>query len=195
MKHAQYQTFTNPLGQTGRLLQAAINSQHPASVAAKIIVPFMRTPVNLLQIRRRAHAVRALVGRSAQQPDGRNGSAARDTQIAWLDLGTAVATSVVALAASTDMFPRSPGRGHRIRPKRRRCQAGWEPYSFGSAISTTAMPDGPVGDNHRHNRRSSSKRVKAGRLTTPRRRKLPGWQCSRSARTRWESSHCAGSRT
>lgn len=46
----RYQTFTNPLGETGRKFQNLRNSDNPAiALTARLIMPFVRTPVNVIK--------------------------------------------------------------------------------------------------------------------------------------------------
>jgi hypothetical protein len=122
-KNAVYQTFQKQLGPTGRAIQQFANS-HPL---AKIVVPFIRTPTNLIKYA----GERTPLGLFSQEVranlSGVNGAAARDTQIARMAMGTAVGVSVMALAAQgliTGGGPSDPKERATLR------LTGWQPYSL-----------------------------------------------------------------
>jgi hypothetical protein len=94
-KHAEYVTFQTPLGPAG---QAFMNWRNKTP-GAYIFAPFVKTPTNILK-----YAMERTPAGVAMKPVrdnlmGRNGVAARDTQIARLGLGTAAATAIASWAA------------------------------------------------------------------------------------------------
>jgi hypothetical protein len=124
--HAAYQTFSNPLGPFGSRVQTAINQ----SVLAKVIVPFMRTPINLVKYAAERTPFGLLSREMRDNLTGKNGAIAQDTQLARLALGSAVMISVAGLASSTDMFPSITGAGPADPDANAKLrQTGWQPYS------------------------------------------------------------------
>ena len=121
--NAEYQTFTKPLGKTGRSVQAFFNG-HPA---LKVIVPFIRTPVNIIKYAGErtslsvfSKEVRAVMG-------GSKGEAAAAQQYSRLLMGSAISTATIAFVAEgkitgagpTDTAERAVLYG-----------SGWQPYSI-----------------------------------------------------------------
>ena len=121
-KVADYQTFQNQLGKVGRAISAFSNS-HPL---AKMVVPFVRTPLNLLKYAGERSPL-AILGQEARDNlAGKNGAAARDTQIARIALGTFVGITAFQMASSGQIT----GGGPADKAKRAVMMAnGWQPYS------------------------------------------------------------------
>jgi GNAT superfamily N-acetyltransferase len=122
-KNAEYQTFTNSLGPTGRAIQNFANSHF----LAKFLVPFIRTPVNLLKFAGERSPLAPLsknIRATLTGPD----TIARDTQIARMALGTAqsIAVAYAGLALVNSITGGGPSD-----PKQRAAlrMSGWQPYS------------------------------------------------------------------
>jgi hypothetical protein len=119
---ADYQTFQTPLGKVGRSVQNFANSH----LLAKFIVPFVRTPINLLKYA----GERTPLGFFAQEVrdnlSGKNGNVARDTQIARITLGTMAGIAAFEMAANGYIT----GGGPVDKGKKSLMQAdGWQDYS------------------------------------------------------------------
>ena len=118
---SRYQTFTNELGKAGQSLQKAIN----AMPALRFIVPFVRTPSNILKF---AFERTPLAPLSKQvRADIIAGGARRDLALAKITMGSMVMAIAGAMAADG----RITGGG----PSNRKMRAlmrnkGWQPYSF-----------------------------------------------------------------
>ncbi len=123
VKAAEYQTFTNSLGPTGRAAQALSNS-HPL---LKFVMPFIRTPTNILKYAGERTPLGLLSKEIRDNLSGANGTAARDTQWARLALGTTVATAAawhVMQGNITGSGPSNQGEKATLR------LTGWQPYSL-----------------------------------------------------------------
>jgi len=104
---SHYQTFTNELGRVGQWMQRASN----AAPAMKIVIPFMRTPVNLVK-RASERGPLAILMPSFRQAI-KAGGAQRDMALARMSLGSAVASVVawqVAQGNITAEGPAHPGQ-------------------------------------------------------------------------------------
>lgn len=122
-KNAEYQTFTNSLGPTGRAIQNFANS-HPL---AKFVVPFIRTPINILKYAGERTPLGLLSREVRDNISGKNGTRARDTQMARMALGTTIVVATTALAAQglmTGGGPSDPAQRALLR------STGWQPYSI-----------------------------------------------------------------
>ncbi len=121
MKAAAYATFTDALtGKVGRSLQQVSNS-HPIMRA---IVPFVRTPLNVLGYGLERTPLAPLV--PGWRADLMAGGARRDLAIAKTVLGTAVGATIASLTVSGNIT------GGMVRnPKQRALMrdTGWQPYS------------------------------------------------------------------
>lgn len=97
-KAERYQTFTTELGPTGRAVQQFANS----NIATKFTIPFVRVPVNMGKY---SVIERTPLGLFTQEVrsnlSGRNGSIARDRQLARLTIGAAVGATMVNLVAQS----------------------------------------------------------------------------------------------
>lgn len=121
-KNAAYQTFTNPLGSLGRSVQTLSNA-HPV---AKFIIPFVRTPVNILKYAGERTPLGLLSEGIRDNLTGKNGTIARDTQLARLAMGSTMGLAAFSLAAQglmTGGGPSDPGEKAFLRT------TGWQPYS------------------------------------------------------------------
>lgn len=121
--NAEYQTFTNPLGPTGKAIQTFANS-HPL---AKFIVPFLRTPINIVKYAGERTPLGLISREIRENLSGKNGTIARDTQIARLGLGTSLAAATVGLAAQGLITGGGPSDNAQKALMR---AAGWQPYSI-----------------------------------------------------------------
>jgi hypothetical protein len=119
---ADYQTFQTPLGKVGRSIQAFSNSH----VLAKFIVPFVRTPVNLLKYAGERTPLGLFSEEVRNNLSGKNGAVARDTQIARITLGTMIGVAAFEMASQGLIT----GGGPKDSNKRAVMQAdGWQDYS------------------------------------------------------------------
>lgn len=120
---ALYQTFQNKLGPIGR----GIMNLREAIPLGWVIVPFIRTPANILKYAAERTPLGLAMKPVRDNLMGKNGNVARDTQMARLFLGTAVMTAVVAgvLAGGiTGGGPDDPDEQRMLR------ETGWQPYSI-----------------------------------------------------------------
>lgn len=122
-EQAEYQTFTNPLGATGQALQ---NLQQ-SNKATRVILTFIRTPVNIAKYTVRDRTVLGLASKEIRDNLASKDPIVRDTQIARLALGTAVSVTAVGLAARGLITGGGPKD-----PKERAAlyATGWQPYSM-----------------------------------------------------------------
>lgn len=121
-KNAAYQTFTNPLGPLGRAVQTLSNA-HPV---AKFIIPFVRTPVNILKYAGERTPLGLLSEGIRDNLTGKNGTIARDTQLARLAMGSTMGLAAFSLATQglmTGGGPSDPAQKAFLRT------TGWQPYS------------------------------------------------------------------
>ncbi len=119
---AEYQTFTNQLGRTGQAMLSFVNSH----AAAKVFVPFLRTPINLLKY----SVERTPLGLASNEVRARLQSdipAVRDTQLARMALGSMVLIGSGWLALQGLISDGGPKSGGELETKR---NTGWLPYSF-----------------------------------------------------------------
>ncbi|MFZ5791861.1 MAG: hypothetical protein ACOY3L_14310 [Pseudomonadota bacterium] len=119
---AQYQTFQSELGDFGKSVQRLANS-HPL---VKIVVPFVRTPFNLLKYAQARSPLGIFSKELRDTMAGKYGSVARDTAQARVILGTGIAVTAITLAAKgliTGSGPKDP------RQRALLYATGWQPYS------------------------------------------------------------------
>lgn len=118
---ARYQTYTNPLGEGGRMFQAALNK----IPGARIIVPFFRTPVNILKFSiERTPLAPAM---ASVRADIMAGGARRDLALARIGLGSSIMAVTGAAAAAGQITGAGPSdKDMRDILKRK----GWQPYSL-----------------------------------------------------------------
>lgn len=122
-ENAQYQTFTNSLGPTGRALQNLANS----NFLLKNIIPFVRTPVNILKYAGERTPFGLLSKEIRSNLSGINGEIARDSQMARMAIGTTISAVAIKLALEGVIT----GGGPSDKGKRAIMMAeGWRPYSI-----------------------------------------------------------------
>lgn len=95
IKNAEYQTFTKKLGPTGAALQRLIST----NPLIKFVFPFVRTPTNILKYAGERTPLAVLSKEIRENLSGRNGSIARDTQLARMAIGTTIAVAYSTLAS------------------------------------------------------------------------------------------------
>jgi hypothetical protein len=97
-KEADYYTFTNELGEKGRALQSFI-TRVPA---LRLVMPFIRTPINIVKFAAgRLAPLAPILGRELiADIKGDNGNAARDMALARLAVGSALAAWAVSAVAA-----------------------------------------------------------------------------------------------
>lgn len=120
---AEYQTFTNPLGEFGSALQKVQQSNK----AAKLVLTFIRTPVNIAKYTVRDRTPLGLFSSEIRADLASKDPIVRDTTLARLSLGTAVSVTAVGLAAQGLVTGGGPSD-----PKQRAAlyATGWRPYSL-----------------------------------------------------------------
>ncbi len=117
---ALYRTFTNDLGGFGQRLQNL--SSHPAG---KLIMPFVRTPVNIFKYTLERTPLAPLM--KSFRDDIAAGGARRDMALAKISLGSMMMATVASLSASgfiTGGGPKDPALRRQLR------DTGWQPYSI-----------------------------------------------------------------
>jgi hypothetical protein len=119
---ANYQTFTRELGPLGQAIQKFSN----AHVLAKLVIPFVRTPVNIVKYSGERTPLAVFSQQVRDNLGGKNGAVARDTQLARLAMGAAVGATGMYLASQgliTGGGPRDPAQRAMM------YLSGWQPYS------------------------------------------------------------------
>lgn len=120
--YAAKQTFTNPLGKGGQAVQAAARELP----ALRVVIPFIRTPVNIVKYFGERSAFAPLMKEVRSNLAGRNGAVARDEQMARIALGSTVGAVAAYMAAEGHIT----GGGPSDPAKRSLMYAdGWQPYS------------------------------------------------------------------
>lgn len=122
-KHADYQTFTNALGQTGRAIQNFSNSH----IMAKMVVPFVRTPLNILKYANERTPLGVFSREVRANLSGVNGKIAQDQQIARMAMGTSMAIATMYLADQGFITGGGPSDRNE---KAALMLSGWRPYSI-----------------------------------------------------------------
>lgn len=122
-KAADYQTFTNTLGQFGQSLQRMSN----AHFLAKMVVPFIRTPLNLLKYANERTPLGVFSREVRANLSGVNGKIAQDTQIARMAIGTSLAATTMYLADQGFITGGGPSDKNE---KAMLMLSGWRPYSI-----------------------------------------------------------------
>jgi hypothetical protein len=118
---ARVQTFTNPLGKNGRLIQQLANS-HPA---LKLILPFVRTPVNIVKYVGMRSPIAPLA--KSFRADVAAGGARRDMALAKMSLGSLTMVSAIPFAFDGTITGSGPKNKSQRNAMRRQ---GWQPYSL-----------------------------------------------------------------
>ncbi len=122
-QHAQYQTFQSQLGKYSQWI-ADLSNIHPL---ARFILPFVRTPVNLLKYAVERGPLGFFSKEVWNNMRGANGAVARDTQIARMAVGNMVALGVGYMALNGLISGGGPNNNEEIMTLR---MTGWQPYSF-----------------------------------------------------------------
>ena len=117
---ARYYTFQKELGDSGKAIQRWANTWP----GAKIILPFVRTPINLLKYagERSVFAMAMPEVRTALKAGGR----ARDEALAKITLGSGLSTAAVMAALEGKVSGGGPADS---RERAALLQTGWQPYS------------------------------------------------------------------
>lgn len=118
---ARYYTFQQPLGEVGRYIQGISNK----SIVGKILIPFVRTPINILKFagERSVFGLAMPEVRAALRAGGRS----RDEALAKITLGAGLSTAAVVAAMDGRISGGGPGDpGERASL----LQSGWQPYSI-----------------------------------------------------------------
>jgi hypothetical protein len=121
-KVAEYQTFQTPLGNVGRSVQNFSNSH----ILAKLVVPFVRTPINLLKYAGERSPLGVFSREVRDNLSGKNGNVARDTQIARITLGTMVGVAALEMASQGLITGGGPADSKQKAIMRAN---GWQDYS------------------------------------------------------------------
>lgn len=119
-KAAQYVTFTKPVGRVANAIITATN-EHPY---LKLIMPFVRTPVNILKFA--GERTPLAVFSKAVRSEMAKGGVARDMALAKMSMGSMLGAGIAALAADgviTGGGPANPDERSALR------NTGWQPYS------------------------------------------------------------------
>lgn len=118
---ARYQTFTQELGKFGQAVQG-VASSHPL---ARLVVPFVRTPVNVMKFALERTPAAPLM--RSFRADVAAGGARRDLALARVSLGSLVMALTASMAASGHVTGGGPSE-----PKARALlrETGWQPYSL-----------------------------------------------------------------
>lgn len=118
---ARYETFTNPLGDLGQRV-TAMAVAHPWM---RFIIPFIRTPTNIVKFAAERSPLAPAMGRFQQA--FKEGGAARDMAVARMALGSATMLSVYVLASAGGISGAGPDDP---RKKAMLRATGWAPYSI-----------------------------------------------------------------
>jgi hypothetical protein len=92
---AEYQTFQTPLGKSADRFKTSPT----AHILAKLLFPFVRTPINLLKYAGERTPLGVFSQEVRDNLAGKNGAVARDTQIARITLGTMVGVAALRMAS------------------------------------------------------------------------------------------------
>ena len=118
---AGYQTFTRPLGQQGQAVQRVVGKVP----GAKFIIPFMRTPANILKFTFERTPL-ALLSRNVRA-DMRGGGAKAASAWAKVMSGSALMLTMGDFAADGTVSGAGPSDNKQKKALRRK---GWQPYSI-----------------------------------------------------------------
>jgi len=115
---SKYQTFTNDLGASGKNAQKFINNFPPA----KIILPFVRTPTNIIK-----YTAHRTPFNKQMWADVQAGGIKRDVALARMSMGT----SALFMGYNMALDGKVTGRGPNNAEQRRALMlTGWQPYSY-----------------------------------------------------------------
>lgn len=116
--NADYQTFQKKLGPLAGAVQQFSNA-HPG---AKVVIPFVRTPVNIVKFA----GERSPLGMFSDEFKGKKTGVEQDTAIARVVLGSSVGAATAALAAEGLITGGGPTDS---RERAVLYASGWQPYS------------------------------------------------------------------
>lgn len=118
---ARYVTFTKPLGKTGLAIQS-FSASHPA---AKLIIPFVRTPTNIIKFA--GERTPLALFSQAVRAEILKGGAARDMALAKMTWGSTIMAGIVSYASEGHITGGGPSD-----PDARAAlyRTGWQPYSI-----------------------------------------------------------------
>ena len=120
---ARYQTFQNKLGDKGQILMRFREAWHLWP-----ILPFLRTPINILKYATERTPLGPLLMKDARERVmGKKGRAQQDIQISRMVLGTVVMTGMAAMVLSGMATGGGPDDDDEKGVKR---ATGWQPYSL-----------------------------------------------------------------
>lgn len=122
-RFAEYQTFQQPLGRYGQNILNFANA-HPL---IRLILPFVRTPINLLKYSIERGPLGFASAEAWANMSGRNGAVLRDQQIGRMVVGNMVALGVGYLAYNGLV---SGGGPDRVEEQITLREVGEQPYSF-----------------------------------------------------------------
>ncbi len=117
---AHYQTFTKPLGKVGRQFQQTVNR----IPGARIVVPFIRTPTNIMKFTFERTPLAYMSGRI--RADIRAGGARAAQAHARVALGSMAMLTIMDMSAEGTITGRGPIDPRLNKAKR---EEGWMPYS------------------------------------------------------------------
>lgn len=118
---SRYQTFTKPLEESGQAISQAINK----TPAARIIVPFLRTPVNIMKFVGERTILAPLSANVRKEIAA--GGARRDLALAKIATGSIIMAAAADYTVSgqiTGAGPTNPAMRNLLRA------TGWQPYSI-----------------------------------------------------------------
>ncbi len=122
VKASNYQTFTNSLGGAGQAVQSFANKMP----GAKLIIPFVRTPANIMKFALERNLITAPFFKQVRA-DILAGGARMDTALAKISMGS-MAMAVVGTYAASGMIT---GGGPEDKDLRSHMyNTGWQPYSI-----------------------------------------------------------------
>jgi hypothetical protein len=118
--YGRYVTFQRPLGPLGQGV-SRITQNHPL---LKLIIPFVRTPVNIMKFAAERSPAAPLMG--SWRSDVKAGGAARDLALAKMTVGTGVMATAMDLASKGYLTGGGPADENAKGIMR---ADGWQPYS------------------------------------------------------------------
>ena len=122
VKFERYQTFQTALGSKAQWLYGLAGA-HPLM---RLVLPFIRTPVNLLKYSIERGPLGLLSKQVWENMIGKNGAVARDTQISKMLVGNMVGIGVGYLALNGFITGGGPLKDEEVMTLR---MTGWQPYS------------------------------------------------------------------
>jgi hypothetical protein len=127
---ASYATFTSPMGGAGQAISGILNEVP----ALRLVVPFLKTPANVLGYALERTPLAPLSRDVRENLIGRHGAAAQDMAIARLGLGTAMGAGFLSMAGAgmiTGGGPKDPIMKKKLEG------TGWQPYSIYNPVTNS----------------------------------------------------------